>query len=324
MGQRIGIFLDFEGARKMFASATELCDAAGDAPNAAHSFVMLEWIDMMMGEFDASDRMWEQARERLAIVPVPVTSMFCDAGNSLRYTFAGRWQEAVRAAQTGFRRGRELSDEGIMSFCSAWTSYAYVHQGDRDRAFEHAHLALEHAPTVYFRGWGQLSLAAAQCKDGQFDAGLETLAAIVGLVLATRHELGYLLFAPLLAEAFIAAGEHQRARATIDDLLARADGCDARFAQGSGRRLLAELLLLSNGGAEFAEQQFLESIDLLRMIGAESELGLALAGYGRLQSRRGDVAAARSLLDEALGILDRLGTMHEPDRIEGELAALRA
>ncbi len=93
---------------------------------------------------------------------------------------------------------------------------------------------------------------------------------------------------------------------------------------GCARRLLAELSLLTNPEQQeepLAAPLFEESIDVLREIGAENEMGLALAGCGRLR-RLGDVESARVLLTEALRIFERLGTMHEPEDIARELAAL--
>jgi hypothetical protein len=60
---------------------------------------------------------------------------------------------------------------------------------------------------------------------------------------------------------------------------------------------------------------FERSIEELRAIGAENELGLALTGYGHLLRRLGDVVKARELLAEANEIFERLGTMHEPARV---------
>jgi hypothetical protein len=57
-------------------------------------------------------------------------------------------------------------------------------------------------------------------------------------------------------------------------------------------------------------------------MGAENELALALAGYGRLLRQLGDVVKARELLTEAKVIFERLGTMHEPAKVAQELAEL--
>ncbi len=156
LGQRVGVFTEFERAREMLTEAAALCDATGNAVDAAHAYVMLEWIDMMTGDYTGAELMWERALERLQEASVSSTYMFCDVGVSLAYAASGRWQDAVRAAQVGFERGEDLSDDGIMAFCGAVTSYVYLYQGDRDRAIEHAHQSLARAPTVYFRGWAAL------------------------------------------------------------------------------------------------------------------------------------------------------------------------
>ena len=64
-----------------------------------------------------------------------------------------------------------------------------------------------------------------------------------------------------------------------------------------------------------AARYFERSMALLQQIGAENELALAYAGYGRLHQQQGDLAQARAYLRRALAIFERLGTLHEPDRI---------
>lgn len=123
----------------------------------------------------------------------------------------------------------------------------------------------------------------------------------------------------------MSAGEHEKARTLLEDIRQRADRCGARFATGSARRLLAELSVRTNPEQRegpLAAPLFEDSIRILRDIGAENELALALAGYGRLRKRLGDVDAARPLLSEALGIFNRLGTIGDPEDVSRELAAL--
>jgi len=45
---------------------------------------------------------------------------------------------------------------------------------------------------------------------------------------------------------------------------------------------------------------------LLQQIGAENELALTYAGYGRLHQQQGDLAQARAYLTRALTIFERL------------------
>jgi tetratricopeptide (TPR) repeat protein len=99
------------------------------------------------------------------------------------------------------------------------------------------------------------------------------------------------------------------------------------FEIGTGYRLLGEITLATNAGPaapQLAEPYFEKSISVLRDIGAENELALAYAGYGRLYKRLGHIARARDSLIRAREIFDRLGTLIEPDRLHAELAELPA
>jgi tetratricopeptide (TPR) repeat protein len=161
--------------------------------------------------------------------------------------------------------------------------------------------------------------------SGHIDSALDILASIVEFVRTVRHELGYLLVAPLLGNAYALAGQHEKGRMLLEELIARADRCGARFTGGSARRLLAELAMRTNPEQHeepLAAPLFERSIEVLRDIGAENELGLSLAGYGRLRRRLGDVRKAHAFLTQAYEIFERLGTLHEPAKVAEELSAL--
>jgi tetratricopeptide (TPR) repeat protein len=90
---------------------------------------------------------------------------------------------------------------------------------------------------------------------------------------------------------------------------------------GTIERLLAEIDL-SRDRADHegkAAERFARAIATLEEIGAENELGLALAGYGRLAKNRGDNDRATDRLTRAVEILSRLETHDEPDRIRQDL-----
>ena len=111
----------------------------------------------------------------------------------------------------------------------------------------------------------------------------------------------------------------------LEDLVEWADRCGARFAGASARRLLADLAMRTNPEQQqepLAASLFERSIDVLREIGAENELGLSLAGYGCLQRALGNVVKARELLTQAYEIFERLGTRHEPTKVAQQLSAL--
>jgi tetratricopeptide (TPR) repeat protein len=121
------------------------------------------------------------------------------------------------------------------------------------------------------------------------------------------------------------AGEYDKARQTLEEFLEVAEQCGARYYLGSTYRLLGEISLETNPAQieePLAEPHFKKSITLLREIKAENELALAYGGYGRLCKQLGNSAKAREYLNKALEILDRLGTLIEPEKVRKELAEL--
>ena len=74
-------------------------------------------------------------------------------------------------------------------------------------------------------------------------------------------------------------------------------------------------------GDEGVERGCEETIETLRASGSENELGLALGALGGAKRLMGNDMEAAAIAQEALAILDRLGTLEEPDRLRHELAA---
>ncbi len=123
-----------------------------------------------------------------------------------------------------------------------------------------------------------------------------------------------------LGEGYWLAGEEEKARQTLEELLEIVGRCGARYYLGWAERLLGEVALKTNPTQ--AAPHFEKSIAVLREIKAENELALAYAGYGRLHKQQGKTAQAREYLIKALEIFERLGTLIEPDKVREALAEL--
>jgi tetratricopeptide (TPR) repeat protein len=135
---------------------------------------------------------------------------------------------------------------------------------------------------------------------------------------SVRFVWGELLGAVRLGEGYWLAGEYDNARQTLEALLEPAEQCGMQFLLASAHRLLGEIALATNPTqheAPLAVPHFERSIAILQRIGAENELALAYAGYGRLHQQHGDIMQARTYLTRALVIFERLGTLREPARI---------
>jgi hypothetical protein len=96
-----------------------------------------------------------------------------------------------------------------------------------------------------------------------------------------------------------------------------------KFFVGAACRLLAEIAL-ATGDAAAATAHVDRAVEVLQAIDAENDLALAYATRGRIAWRHGALPAARADLARSLAILERLGTVAEPDRVRRDLAALGA
>jgi tetratricopeptide (TPR) repeat protein len=99
-----------------------------------------------------------------------------------------------------------------------------------------------------------------------------------------------------------------------------ADRHGARGQAGQAHRILGQADQSSN--PDQAAFHFQKSIAILQKVGAENELALSFASYGRFHKQQEDIDQAREFLTKALEIFERLGTLIEPDKVRRELAEI--
>lgn len=116
------------------------------------------------------------------------------------------------------------------------------------------------------------------------------------------------------------AETHDKAKQALEEAVELAKRYGMRFFVAFAHRILGELARKTN--PEQSSQHLEKSISLLKEVKAENELALAYAGYGRLAKEQGDIDEARKYLKKALKILNRLGTLIEPEKIKIELSEL--
>ena len=163
-------------------------------------------------------------------------------------------------------------------------------------------------------------MAPALCHTGAVDEGLPTLEQIVPMAKAARHEMAWSFLAPRLADAYVTAGDYAQAHPTLLEIHGAAARSGANFFLGASGRRLGEVAL-AQGDAEEAVRWLEAAMETLRASRSENELGLALGALGRAKQLMGDDIEATAIAQEALAILDRLGTLEEPDGLQHELTA---
>ncbi len=126
---------------------------------------------------------------------------------------------------------------------------------------------------------------------------------------------------PVLAWAQLEAGQIHQAAVTVGEALERARRGTCRLAWAQLLRVRA-LVLLRQERWDEAEQALEEGLALTRSMPYPHGEGRLLEVYGRLHLARGDAAAARACLEDALAIFRRLGARADIASAEQLLATL--
>ncbi|HET8743607.1 MAG TPA: BTAD domain-containing putative transcriptional regulator [Gaiella sp.] len=320
LAHRQNVFGEYEQGRETAHKALKLCERSGNHEHAALACNTVQWSHMMLGEYGRAHRYAEHAHKHLAFSFDPMAYMYARAGSALTHLMEGRWEAALHEVDEALATGTERSDAGMVSFCNAIGALVCLEKRDWAAALDYGNAAKETAPTVYFRGFAFGFLAPALCHTGAVDEGVPVLEQIVPMAKAARHEMAWTFLAPRLADAYLTAGDYVRARELLLEIHAAAARRRTRFFLGASGRCLGEVAL-ARGDTEEAVRWLGPAIETLRASGSENELGLALGALARARRLTGDDVEATAIVQEALVILDRLGTLEEPDRLRHELAA---
>jgi tetratricopeptide (TPR) repeat protein len=305
--------------------SVEAAEAGDHTLAAGMAYAMLVWAEMWQGNYDAVTP-WRTKALRVFEQNFDLYhSMGARVGAAWAYAQQGRWQEAVDECEGSLRLGHEHQDDSVVAFSAMLLAYTHASRGDVERAVERAELAVERAPNPGDRCYAQTFLGFVLCRSGQAARAVEVLESVGPLWEASRYSSGQVVNEIFLGEAYWRADRLEAAGRTLEAVSEQAGQTGRRFWVGSAQRLLGEVACEADrtpeGGAQ-AAAHLARSISVLGEIGAENELALAHAGYGRLCQQRGQTAGAREHLTRALEIFDRLGTLGEPERTRATLAEL--
>jgi class 3 adenylate cyclase/tetratricopeptide (TPR) repeat protein len=310
----------FDKAIQSLTKAVELCEAAGNATEALHSYGLLLIAYCAKGNLERGlafeDDIIRKGEETSDILWYS-RGLATAASN---YAFLGRFEKGLEVGQMGLRRAEEYSSKSHTSFAAHHISMLYTVKRDLDRAIEYGEMAVAIAPTPADRAMGQFGLAWARCHAGEAEKGTEILTGVVSAFRAGGYVALELLGGALLADGYRAAKRYENAEQAARELLEVAGPCGARLYAGTAHFVLGESLAGVDCGQ--AADHFEKSTAIFREAKAEAWLPLAYAGYGRLHRQQGNLHEARKYLTDALEIFERVGILIEPDKVRKELAEL--
>ncbi len=319
------LFGQWEDGLRTAHQAAALCEAAGNFAGVGMACNMIEWTHLVLGDFDEA-LVWEA--KALAAYEEDLDLNYCvfaRCGAAWAHAQRGQWQAALDECREALELASEYGDDGLASFAYTLRSLTFLYQGSNDAFLENAEIAMARAPTPAEESWAQSHLGLAWCRTGQVDRGIEVLTALSSLFSQAHLVLGQVWNASYLGESYWRAGRLAEANETLQGLVDQAGQSGMRFYLGAAHRLLGEVTRQadpSDNGRRRSAAHFQQSIAVLAEIGAENELALAYAGYGRLCRDGGDQGEARRYLTLALEIFEGLGTLTEPDQVRKDIAGL--
>jgi tetratricopeptide (TPR) repeat protein len=156
-------------------------------------------------------------------------------------------------------------------------------------------------------------------KTGELIAGTAQLAEAVAWFERSHLRITHCAFAVWLGDAYLRQGKLPEARATLEALLATSREVGYRHLEGMAHRLLGEAAIFQDPAV--AANHLEAALETLHEVGARNEFAKTLAAKARLK-RDTDVPEARQLLEQALALFERLGTLDGARRVRATLAAL--
>ncbi|MBW1768632.1 MAG: tetratricopeptide repeat protein, partial [Deltaproteobacteria bacterium] len=272
------------------------------------------------GDFDRALALKENVRRKMDEQFNFVTYMQSLAFSAWSYSYTGRWDEAVEDGQKALSAAEEFSDNSLISLAALPILTAYVLKGDVHRGIEYGELAVEKAPTPFDKALTHLFLGWAWCRAGEPSKGIDAMASADQIARTGGNIPFNIITLWYLADGYRLAGQYDKSRQTGKELLELTEHCGSRPFQGISHLLTGEIAVKTN--PDQAEAWLRQSISIFRETKMENFLALAYAGYGRLHKLQGNVEQAREYLTKALEILERLGTLIEPEKVREELAGL--
>ena len=313
-------FGKYDQAKENANKGLELCEVAAEFKGASFSFSHLIFIYAYKAEYDVAINLKKDALRMFKKQFNLRWYVWALVAVSLAYAYLGRWKEAIAEGSQALQISEEYENNSMISCSAMILSILHTWSCDTSNGLEYGKMAVEKAPTPVDKLWAQGALAWSWIRDGEPDKGIEVFENLLPMAKATKYAFGEIYFSMMLSEGYCLAGSFEKASKILEETLELAKRDKMKYYVGYVHRLLGEIALETN--PPHAAPHFEKSISVNKEIKAENELALAYAGYGRYYRQKNDIVYAREYLTKALDILERLGTLIEPEKVRKDLSEL--
>ncbi len=232
--------------------------------------------------------------------------------------YLGEWEAGLAYCRRVLAHASTLDDQRLKVVGLYRLGSVHIFQGDVERGLRCCEEALTLNPLPFDVAMAKVFHGYGEIKAGRLDAGIAELAEAVAWF--DRLRLDHVRVAPALrlAEGYLNRGDLGTARVLIDDVLAASRTKGYRYVEGLAHRLLAECLAVESPPDALAHVT--EAQRIFEVVGARNDVAQSLVTRAKLS--QDNPTEARGLLEDAGAIFSALGTLGEPARVSGALAAL--
>jgi tetratricopeptide (TPR) repeat protein/MoxR-like ATPase len=281
-------------AERSIAEATQ----AGDEPTLGKAHYVLARSGFWSGRFHQSVAEGRQAVAILERTPERWWLGLAHWGVAFGLGFLGRFRPALEAAARADALGNAIGDPRLQTYAAWTTGWVQAALGDLDAALAACRRSLERSPDPVNTADAMSFLGYVLVESGAVGEATPLLEQSIKQWTEFQHTPMLAWFTTVLADAYLAAGEPERAHQAATRGLALARAAAFPYGVGLATRALARIAR-SGGRLDEAVHLAAESLDTFRVIEARYENARTELELAAIAAARGEPATTREHLAEA-------------------------
>ena len=226
--------------------------------------------------------------------------------------FLGDWQRSTEYCRRALAHGQSVDDLRLKIVALSRLASTHIQRGDHEMGLRYCEEASALSPGPFDAAMLRIVRGHGLVRAGEAARGIGELRAALAWLDQSKLRFTRSLAALRLAEAYLAQGDREDARALLGGVLTTSQELGYRYLEGVAERLFGESFLADD--AELASRHLEEATAILDAMGARDEFAKALVNTAELCRMRGEDGPARDLLERAAGIFDDLGVLADLGR----------